>query len=126
MPVNIPPGVRKILEKTRKELQKNYRERLKEMILFGSYARGNFVEGSDIDILLLLEHIEDAAAERDRYFPVISEISLEYDTVVSIVPVDFQEFQEKRTPLILNVHKEGKELINAVNAYIVEVKESVS
>lgn len=107
MSKKIPKRVRKVLEETRKALEKIYSNRLKKMILFGSYARGDFVEGSDIDIVLLLEQIDNIPDEWDRYFPIISKISLEYDTVVSIVPFDYQEFQEKRTPLILNVNKEG-------------------
>lgn len=103
----IPERVQKILKKTRKELDKIYPERIKEMILFGSYARGDFTEDSDIDLMLLLDQIADVSVEREKYFPIISKISFDYDTVVSIVPFDYQEFQKKRIPLILNVNKEG-------------------
>lgn len=103
----IPERVRKILKKTRKELDKIYHERIKGMILFGSYARGDFTDESDIDLMLLLDQIADVSTEREIYFPVISKISFDYDTVVSIVPFDYQEFQRKRIPLILNVNKEG-------------------
>ena len=77
------------------------------MILYGSYARGDYAEGSDIDLVLLLDQLTDVTAERKKYLPVISRISLEYDTVVSIVPFDAREFQTRRTPLILNVNREG-------------------
>ena len=77
------------------------------VILFGSYARGDFMYDSDIDIVLLLDNLTNVIAEREKYIPIISRISLEYDTVVSIVPFDFEEFHQKRTPLILNVNKEG-------------------
>lgn len=77
------------------------------MILFGSYARGDFAEGSDIDIALLLEELKDSSLEREKYLPVICRLSLKYDAVVSVIPFDYGEFQSKRTPLILNVQKEG-------------------
>ncbi|MCU0286472.1 MAG: nucleotidyltransferase domain-containing protein [Acidobacteria bacterium] len=80
------------------------------MILFGSYARGDYVEGSDIDIALLLEGLTDIYLEREKYFPVVCRISLQYDTVVSVIPFDYREFQEKKTPLILNVQKKGVRL----------------
>jgi predicted nucleotidyltransferase len=107
---HVPEKVQKILAEIRAELDKIYLNRLKEMILFGSYARGDFAEGSDIDIALLLEELKDSYLEREKYFPVICRLSLEYDTVVSIIPFDFREFQVKRTPLILNVQKEGVQL----------------
>jgi predicted nucleotidyltransferase len=96
----IPKKVQIILKEMREELQRIYLNRLKDMILFGSYARGDFVEGSD----------QDSYVEREKYFPVICRISLEYDTVVSVIPFDYREFQVKRTPLILNVQKEGVHL----------------
>lgn len=105
--IQIPEKVQKILAEIRAELGKIYLNRLKEMILFGSYARGDFVEGSDIDIALLLEELKDSYLEREKYFPVICRLSLEYDAVVSVIPFDYREFQVKRTPLILNVQKEG-------------------
>jgi predicted nucleotidyltransferase len=99
--------VQSILKEVREELQKIYLDRLKEIILFGSYARGDAAEDSDIDIVMLLEDVKDFYAEREKYFPVTSRISLKYDTVVSVVPFDSRDFQQKRTPLILNVSKEG-------------------
>lgn len=107
MATKIPKRVQTILEETQKELQKIYHKRFKEMILFGSYARGDAAEDSDIDIILLLEDVKDISAERERYLPVTGRISLKYDTVVSVVPFDFRDFHQKRTPLILNVNKEG-------------------
>lgn len=108
--IPIPEKVQKIISDIRSELEKIYLHRLKEMILFGSYARGDYVEGSDIDIALLLEELTDSYREREKYFPVICRLSLEYDTVISVVPFDSLEFQAKRTPLILNVQREGVRL----------------
>jgi predicted nucleotidyltransferase len=107
MSKKIPKQLQTVLNETRKELKRIYHKRLKEIILFGSCARGDWQEGSDIDVVLLLENLTDFFAEREKYIPIVSQISLKYDTVVSIVPFDFKEFQKKRTPLILNVNKEG-------------------
>ncbi len=104
---NIPHRVQTILKETRNELQKIYSDRLKEIILFGSYARGDFMDNSDIDIILLLEGVKDISTEREKYLPITGRLSLKYDTVISVIPFDFQVFHQKRTPLILNVNKEG-------------------
>jgi len=103
----IPKKVQNILEETRVELQKIYSDRLKDIILYGSYARGDYSGESDIDLLLVLEEVRDLAAEREKYIPVVSRISLKYDAVLSVIPFDYLAFQTKKTPLLLNVHKEG-------------------
>jgi uncharacterized protein len=107
MAKKFPKRVDHILQEARIELQNIYADRLKEIILFGSYARGDYSRESDIDLLLLLDHFIDLAAEREKYIPVVSRISLKYDTVLSVIPFDFQAYQTKKTPLILNIHKEG-------------------
>ncbi len=65
------------------------------------------VEGSDIDISLLLKSIKSICSERERYFPYISDICLKYDQVISVIPFDSIEFQNRKTPLILNIQREG-------------------
>ena len=42
-----------LLKSFQADLLKIYGEHLQKIILFGSYARGDFREGSDIDLLLL-------------------------------------------------------------------------
>jgi uncharacterized protein len=53
MAERVPKKIRKILAETRRELEIKYARRLKQMILFGSYARGDHSNDSDIDIILL-------------------------------------------------------------------------
>jgi len=98
------------LNETRNYFDVIYPQRIKELILFGSYARGDFEPGSDIDLLLLLDHLDDLDTERARYMPALCEISLRYDTVVSIIPMEYETYRTRKTPLILNVQREGVRL----------------
>ncbi|MCU0276788.1 MAG: nucleotidyltransferase domain-containing protein [Acidobacteria bacterium] len=107
MAEKVPKRIQKILAETKKELEKTYSHRLKDMILFGSYARGDYSRGSDIDILMLLDKSHDLIAERSIYLPITSRLSLKYDTVISIIPIPAADFRKKKTPLLLNVRKEG-------------------
>jgi predicted nucleotidyltransferase len=99
--------IKPILEDVKKSLKKVYGKQLKGIILFGSYARGDSTEGSDIDIILLLEGIEDPVAEKEKFFDAIWQLDLRYDTVISILPFDENQFKTRRLPVILNAKREG-------------------
>jgi len=121
MAKSFPKKIKKILEETKGQLSSLYAERLKEVILFGSYARGDYTRGSDIDLLLLLDGVDDPDVdllllldgvddpdvERERYARTICDLSLKYDTVVSVIPMDYKRYLSRKTPLILNARKEG-------------------
>lgn len=88
-------------------LNQNYGERLKGIILFGSYARGDAIDGSDIDVLILLDNVKDPIEEGDKISEPIWKLDLKHDTVVFALPMDVNEYKSRRSPLILNVKKEG-------------------
>lgn len=88
-------------------LVKIYGDRLKGIILYGYYARGDADEGLDIDIIIILEEMEDFIKELERCSENIHEIDLEYDTLISIIPMDTYQYSKLKTPLILNIKKEG-------------------
>lgn len=103
----LPKKVQEVLAEAKGQLSALYAHRLKGVILFGSYARGDYTKGSDIDLLMLLDGLDDPVAERDRYFTAICNLSLKYDTVVSVIPIDYKTYHSRKTPLILNARKEG-------------------
>lgn len=66
-----PGKIDKVLAEAKALLSAEYAHRLKGIVLFGSYARGDFTEESDIDLLVLLSHLPDLLVERERIFPAI-------------------------------------------------------
>jgi len=84
-----------------------YGDKLKGIILHGSYARGDFTDGSDIDLIILLEDMKDLLAEREKYFNEIWKLDLKYDTVISLLPFKEDEYRKRRLPVILNAKREG-------------------
>jgi len=99
--------IKEILEKAKATLQKIYGIRLKGIILYGSYARGDAVEGSDIDLIVLLENMQNPIDELEKCSKEIHQIDLTYDTLISIIPFDLKQFNKRRLPIILNAKKEG-------------------
>ena len=96
-----------ILDEVKKCLEEIYGDKLKRIILYGSYARGDFTDGSDIDLIILLEDMKKPLAEREKYFNEIWELDLKYDTVISIIPFEEEEYKIRKLPVILNAKREG-------------------
>jgi predicted nucleotidyltransferase len=107
MKKRISQSIKAILEEVKQKLREIYGENLKSVILYGSHARGDFADGSDIDIIIVLKEMKQPFLERERYFGAIWELDLKYDTVISIVPLGEEEYRTRRMPLILNAKREG-------------------
>ncbi len=99
--------IEEILNKAKSILQKIYGKRLKGIILYGSYARGEAVEGSDIDLIVLLENMQDPIDELEKCSKEIHQLDFVYDTLISIIPFDLKQFNTRKLPIILNAKKEG-------------------
>ena len=56
----------RIVAMARNGLEKIYGERLHRVYLFGSYARGEADEESDVDIAVVLDDVPDYFAEIER------------------------------------------------------------
>ena len=99
--------IEEILKKAKAVLQKIYGKRLKGVILYGSYARGEAVEGSDIDLLVLLDNMENPIDELEKCSIQIHQLDLAYDTLISMIPFDLNQYNTRKLPIIMNAKKEG-------------------
>ncbi len=99
--------IKKVLEEFKKEIKKLYGHRLKQIILYGSYARGNATEDSDIDLLIVLEGEVSPGKEIDRMIDIITEINLKYGVLISVYPVSEEAYKKVNSPLLINVRREG-------------------
>jgi predicted nucleotidyltransferase len=88
--------------------------KLDRVILYGSYARGDYTQDSDIDIMIIA-HIptSDRNKEREIIRESLNYIDLEYDMVISLNVADCMTFYKYADdlPFYMNVLKEGVELV---------------
>ena len=99
--------IQNILRELKKELLTIYGDKLKKLILYGSYARGEAWDGSDIDVAVLLDGKISPGREIDRMLDVITDINLKYNMLISVYPVSEAALRTIRSPLLLNVQREG-------------------
>lgn len=84
-----------------------YGNRLKGLYLYGSYARGDQREGSDLDILVVLNDFERAPIELARTDDLMGDLSLEYEITVSPMFMREKDWLMADKPLLRNVRVEG-------------------
>lgn len=96
-----------ILLELREGLQRLYGPRLKGLHLFGSRARGQAVEGSDINIALILEGFASAADEISSFSPLVASLCLKHHCLISVVPIRENDWRTRKTPLLMNIRREG-------------------
>ena len=95
----------------KQELQRIYSDQLTELILFGSYARGDFREESDVDFAIVLKDpATRSAAEIFRLAPASAELSLKYGITVSILPISMQKLNTSGQGVFEAIRREGRRI----------------
>lgn len=79
---------------------------IKKIILYGSKARGDFIEDSDIDMLFLLNDDIPRSLKREMY-DIIYDKELSNDVVVTAILIPEKDFQGKINPFFKAVKREG-------------------
>lgn len=103
----LPPHLAAVVSELRKRLEALYGIRFRGLLLYGSYARGDQREGSDVDLLLLLEGPVDTGREILRLEPVAWPLSLEHGIVLSVMPVSYEAYQKGETSFLRIIRKDA-------------------
>jgi Nucleotidyltransferase domain. len=98
---------RRIASEVARDLRDVYGERLSDVVMYGSSARGDAQPESDIDLLVVLDEVPSRQRELTRMSDVLWRHSLENDTVVAEIPVSEFEYRELADPLLARVRAEG-------------------
>ena len=103
---------RQALKELVEGLKKLYGDNLSRVILYGSKARGDATEDSDIDVLVVLKDIDRKHDEIHRITEISAPICLKYDLLISAIPVrEEMILSEEKTLFIETVLKEGIDLL---------------
>jgi predicted nucleotidyltransferase len=96
-----------IIKKCKETLAKHYGKRLKSVILYGSFARGQASSSSDIDLLVLLTPPLDYFAELRKLVDVLYPIQIESEQLISAKPASVNDFKSGTISLYRNAKREG-------------------
>ena len=99
--------IQDVLKELRRRFEALYGDRLVQLVLFGSRARGDAEPDSDIDVLVVLHGSVNAGEEIGRTGGIVAELSLKNDVVLSCLFMDYERYQHRNGPLLRNIRKEG-------------------
>lgn len=90
-----------------------YGKNIVGIFLYGSYARGDFSNESDIDITAVVRGKRlDLQNKLKSIWDASADIGLEHDVVISPTVIPYDEFEQYKEslPYYINIAKEGKRI----------------
>jgi predicted nucleotidyltransferase len=103
----LKPQLETILHALRAAFEDIYGTHLVNLMLYGSQARHEGSDESDIDVLVVLSGAVNPGAEIARTGSVTASLSLQYDVVISCVFIPEEHFRNGQSPLLRNIRREG-------------------
>jgi uncharacterized protein len=82
------------------------------LILYGSYARGDYRDESDLDLLVIVDKKEITRSDQKRIKYPLYDIEFETGIIISPVVLSKKDLESKHriTPFYDNISREGKVL----------------
>ena len=109
----INPTALKLLNEIEYGLKNIYGNKLKKIILYGSYARNDQNKESDMDIMILLDASDDEIKQyREQVLDVVVDLTTRYGIVISTIENNVTYFNEWAAdiPFFSKVKEEGVEI----------------
>jgi predicted nucleotidyltransferase len=89
-----------------RQLRTRLGSQLKQIILYGSRARGDHAPDSDYDCLAIVDALHPGL--KDTIFEVAGDFLFRHNAVFSVIPVAEDEYRRRvYNPLFMNVRGEG-------------------
>ena len=112
----MPKIMQNLIEQYVEAVKKIYGSHVRQIILYGSYARGDYREDSDVDIMILVDMSD---LELKVYGQQLSYMTYDFnlDYTLDIKPIAKSDAHFKKWiinyPFYSNIHKEGIVLYSA-------------
>ena len=102
--------IEKVVNESTTEIPDLMKDDVREIILYGSCARGDYTEDSDIDVVILTNSDrKEVKRYGDGLDELATRIALETFAIVNYVCLPYQEFEDKKSwyPYFMNICKDG-------------------
>ncbi len=112
----MPENIRNIIYRFSQELRRILGDKLTKIIVYGSYARGDFRENSDIDIMILVDMSDiELKSYGEKLSYMTYDFNLDHDIDIKPIAKSEEIFNKwvVNYPFYSNIHKEGVILYGA-------------
>ena len=106
----MPNKIDKVLKQFIAQVSELIGNRLKKVILYGSYARGDYEKNSDIDLMILTDfNDEELVKYRMQIRDITCDLEADTDIVISPLVRNIEKYNNRINviPFYMNVQKEG-------------------
>ena len=106
----MPDNVSKIIYNFSQEIKSILGDRLSKIIVYGSYARGDYRDNSDVDVMVLVKMSDDEIRSvKNDIYDLAFDIQMDTGIDISLVikNEDQYEYWSDTLPFYRNVKKEG-------------------
>lgn len=102
------PKILKQLSEMCQEIGEIYNNSIEEIVLYGSYVRGQETSESDIDIAIILR-LPQTDEQHEKMTDIVVDYELELGVTLSVISIDQDNFNEWKStlPFYKNIVKEG-------------------
>jgi predicted nucleotidyltransferase len=102
-------NLQQITQEFKQAMAELYGERLAQIILYGSYARGDSKAVSDIDFLVVLKDSNiNLLQELKQIVSRANQLSIKNNIYISSKPTTLSKVQSSKSPFYYWIRKEGK------------------
>ena len=101
------PEIREIVRRYRQGLEEIFGDQLVAVLLYGSWARGEAHEESDIDVVCVLRPPFDYGEAIRLTSALTARLSLAHDVAISRVFISEEDWRTRHLPFYVNLRREG-------------------
>jgi predicted nucleotidyltransferase len=112
-PADDPAEGLRIAEEAAGRLKDRYGERLRQVVLFGSWVKGEAHEESDVDLLVILDEIENRARELDRLVDVLYDLEVDSRRAIQAFPIAEADALSGDRAFVVTALRDGTRLIRS-------------
>lgn len=103
----LSPTIKQFLQDFKQALAGLYGDRLVSIVLYGSFARHEETDASDVDVLVVLKGDISPGDEILRMGDIKAKLLIKYGELISVVPTSQTDFWRRNSPLLEQIRQEG-------------------
>lgn len=110
MSPDLPRPIRAAIDEALRLIGGLYGSRMERLVLYGSVARGDSREDSDVDLLVVLSEPIDTLAEIRKLAPIAIDIWSRFEVDLQLMPFSAVRYADPYHPFSVNVRQDAIEV----------------